>query len=145
MCSLIRSRVGRATSTSACFRIAQRQEAPITVQRGSRPGPRDHVCGARPPQALARTLGVVMNPSMVCRSSLYSASASAKEPFMAVYRATTWTTRPTILDNGTVKRFLGTAGADCTGRVVSRAKWSLSKYLTRKVSAVYVGILIRAT
>ncbi|MPC68811.1 hypothetical protein E2C01_063021 [Portunus trituberculatus] len=45
----------------------------------------------------------------------------------------------------TIKRFLGTAEADCTGRVVSRAKWSLSNDLTRKILAVYVSILIRAT
>ncbi|KAK8371799.1 hypothetical protein O3P69_015699 [Scylla paramamosain] len=68
-----------------------------------------------------------MNPSMVCSSPSYSVSASAKEPFTAEYHAITWTTRPAILDGGTVSRFLGTAKADdCTGKVISRAKSSTS-------------------
>ena len=86
-----------------------------------------------------------MNPSMVWSSPSYNAPASTKDPLTEEYHITSWATRRGILDGGTVRRFLGTAGADRTGKVVSRAKWSLSKDLTRKVSAVYDGILTKAT
>ncbi|MPC63809.1 hypothetical protein E2C01_057916 [Portunus trituberculatus] len=56
-----------------------------------------------------------MNPSIMCSSPSYSASASAKEPFTAEYHDITWTTRSVILDGGTIKRFLGTEGRTALG------------------------------
>ncbi|MPC15675.1 hypothetical protein E2C01_008474 [Portunus trituberculatus] len=79
-----------------------------------------------------------MNALMVCSSPSYSASASAKELFTIEYHMDDEARHPRWWH-------LGTAGEDYTRRVVSRVKWSLSKELTRRISAVCVGILIKAT
>ncbi|MPC71762.1 hypothetical protein E2C01_066047 [Portunus trituberculatus] len=62
---------------------------------------------------------------MMCNSPSYNVSASTREPFTTEYHSTLWTTRPVILDDGTIRRFLVTAGPDCTGKVVSREKLNI--------------------
>lgn len=62
-----------------------------------------------------------MNPLMVCNKLSFRAFASAKEPSVAKYYTTTWTTRPAIVDRGTVRSFLGIAGMDCAEKVVLKA------------------------